>query len=270
MRWLERLENRLHWIAIPGVFKFLALFGVAISVAQWISPNMATAIAFDRDKILSGEVWRLFAFAFAPLGFFPLSAFGALFLVFGTLIAFLISDSLEEAWGPTRTTLYLITTWLGLVAGQFFFGVNLPIAGLFIYLSMFFAFATHYPRYEFRLFLILPVQVRWIAWLTFAMTFFSMMNAAALLGVFAASLFPYALWVLPPFIRDHKSLARAAIRRQKFQARSLDGTDEAFHRCEVCQRTDIDDPDLEFRTCLDGTEYCTEHLPESQSQDSTG
>lgn len=263
MHWLERLEKRLHWIAIPGIFKYLALFGVAISIAQWMSPAMAHAIAFDQKKILAGEFWRLFAFAFAPMGLIPPSAFGALALVFGTMIAFLVSDSLEEAWGPTRTTLYLITTWLGLVVGQFLFQIDIPIGGVFLYLSMFLAFATYFPRYEFRLFLILPVQVRWIAWFMFGMTLLSVLGSAPLFGVFAFALAPYALWVLPPFIRDRKALAKAAVRRQKFHAKASDGTDDAFHRCEVCQRTENDDPDLEFRTFLDGTEYCLEHLPES-------
>lgn len=265
MRWLERLENRLNWIAVPGLFRYLAIIGVAVSIAGWVSPAMARAIAFDRQAIMEGEFWRIFAFAFAPMGMFPPTVFGALFLVFGTLIAFLINDSLEEVWGPTRTTLYLIATWLGLVIGQFAFNPGLMIAGTYLYLSMFFAFATYFPRYEFRLFLILPVQVRWIAWFGFAMLLFSVLGSPPLTGVFAATLAPYALWILPKFLRDRKTLAEAAVRRRKFHARGADGAGGSFHRCEVCKRTEHDDPDLEFRTCLDGTEYCVDHLPESET-----
>jgi hypothetical protein len=267
MRWLERLENRLTWIAVPGLFKYLALLGVAVSIAGWVSPAMANAIAFDRQAILEGEFWRIFAFAFAPMGLFPPTLFGALFLVFGTLIAFLINDSLEEVWGPTRTTLYLIATWLGLVIGQFVFDPGVMTAGVFLYMSMFFAFATHFPRYEFRLFLILPVQVRWIAWFIFAGLVFSILGSPPLIGVVVATLISYALWVLPKFVRERKTLARAAVRRRKFHARSGDGAGESFHHCEVCKRTERDDPDLEFRTCLDGTEYCVDHLPESETGD---
>lgn len=267
MRWLERLENRLTWIAVPGLFKYLAIIGVLVTIWQWMMPSMAAAIAFDRQRILDGEVWRLFAFAFAPLGFLPPGMFGALGLVFGTLIAFLVNDSLEEIWGPTRTTLYLITTWLGLVVGQFVFNPPLMTAGTFLFMSMFFAFATHFPRYEFRLFLILPVQVRWIAWFGFAMVLFSVLGSPPLTGVFAATLVPYAIWILPQFVRERKTLARAAVRRRKFHARSGDGAGESFHHCEVCKRTERDDPDLEFRTCLDGTEYCVDHLPESETGD---
>jgi hypothetical protein len=53
----------------------------------------------------------------------------------------------------------------------------------------------------------------------------------------------------------------SAQRRRRFDAKKQPEGD-AFHTCEVCGRTDVTDPRLEFRVGHDGKEYCVEHLPE--------
>ncbi|MEM9238018.1 MAG: hypothetical protein AAGB14_14695, partial [Verrucomicrobiota bacterium] len=261
MRWLNSLENRLQWVAFPGLFKYLTMLGVVIFAWQWIDPTVVERIAFDRDKILSGEVWRIISFAFAPAGTFSISIFGVLFLFFAVMIAFLINDSLEEVWGPTRTTLYLLTAIVGLTIGMFLFDPGTLPAGRYIYSSMFLAFATYFPNYEFRLFFILPVKVRYLGWLTLALMILSGLLSPVMLCVVIPTLIPYALWVLPAELRGQAALAKAAKRRQEFTLSQLP-EHSAFHRCAVCNKTEHDDPDIEFRTMADGTEYCVECLPE--------
>lgn len=38
-------------------------------------------------------------------------------------------------------------------------------------------------------------------------------------------------------------------------------TETGFHRCHVCGRTEVTNPDLVFRVAADGEEYCQDHLP---------
>lgn len=264
MRWLERIESRLSWIAIPGLFKYLTLLGVVVYVAQWADPKVPTYIAFDRAKILDGEFWRLFTFAFAPTGTLGANMLGVLFMFFAVMIAFLVSDSLEQVWGPTRTTLYLLTAWILLVAGQLVVDLG-PLgrtSGSYLYSSMFLAFATFFPRYEFRLFLILPVQVRFLAWIILGFMLLSVVAQPGLLAVVLPTLIPYAIFVLPGIVGERKALADSAQRRRKFSKAAAD-TAEPFHRCADCGRTEQSDPDLDFRTLADGSEYCVDHLPES-------
>lgn len=261
MRWLNSLENRLQWVAFPGLFKYLTLLGVTVFAWQWVDPTVVERIAFDRDKILGGEVWRIISFAFTPAGSFAPSLFGALFLFFAVMISFLINDSLEEVWGATRTTLYLLTSIVGLTIGMFLFDPGTLPAGRYIYSSMFLAFATYFPNYEFRLFFILPVKVRYLGWLTLGLMIFSGLVSPVMLCVVIPTLIPYALWVLPAELRGKADLAKAAKRRQQFSL-AQQPESAAFHHCEVCHKTEHDDADLEFRTMLDGTEYCVEHLPE--------
>ena len=264
MRWLERLEDRLHWLAIPGLFRFLALTGVVTFAAQWIYPDIAGALAFDLRKILAGEVWRIVTFVFSPQGIFGFNAIGALFLYFAVMIAFLINDSLEQLWGSTRLTLFILTGWFGLIIGQTILGLFLPVsfpdAGLYLYLTTFFAFATYFPKVEFYIFFIIPIQVRWLAWIGFVFLAYSALTSYIAALMIVPALMPYALWVLPGFVRNRKNLAYAASRRKNFEAKQIP-EQEAFHRCATCNRTEHDSPDLEFRTFPDGTEYCLDHLP---------
>lgn len=264
MRWLERIEDRLHWLAIPGFFKYLAMLGVLISAVSWVQPGIAAAIAFDRQLILEGEYWRLFSFGLAPMGVFPFGVISVVILVFATFIAILVSDSLEQVWGPVRTSIYLLATWIGLALGPLLLDPQAPFIGTFLYLSMFFAFATYFPKVEFRILGIIPIQVRWIAWFGFVMMMLGLLANPRTISIVLPTLVPYSLWVLPAYLRSRKTLAEAAVRRRKFQSKALPEGD-AFHHCAECGRTEKTDPDLDFRTMLDGTEYCVDHLPDDSA-----
>ena len=250
----------MEWLHFPGLFKYLTFLGVIAYACQWARPGIALLLDFDRSKILSGEVWRVFTFLFAPMGMRSFSALGVFFLFFAVQIAFMISDSLEQAWGTTRTTLYILVGWLGLIIAHFAFAPYSLASGLLFAASMFFAFATLFPRVELMLFFIIPVQVRILAWIAAVILGLMVLtNPSSLVLVFPAML-PYLLWVLPDVIHSRKSLVKAAHRRRKFEVASRPES-QAFHRCETCGRTERDPGDLEFYTLPDGKEYCQEHLP---------
>ena len=54
-------------------------------------------------------------------------------------------------------------------------------------------------------------------------------------------------------------------RRRAFQGMVKERTEvevsTGFHRCHVCGRTEVTNPDLAFRIASDGEEYCQTHLP---------
>lgn len=259
MRWLDRIENRLHWLAFPGLFKWITLLGAIVFATQLANPHVVTAVAFNREAILAGEWWRLITFVFDPgIGFSPI---GALFFVFAVMIAFLIDNSLAHVWSTTRLTLYVIACWVALAVALWFLPAQADGAGRYLYLSMFFAFATYFPRHQFLMFAIIPVQVKYLAWLALGGLVLSAFQFPPAFLLLLAVTLPYALWVLPEVVINRKHLATAAVKRRDFKARQMPAH-EAFHRCETCGRTDISHPNLEFRTMEDGTEFCTEHLPE--------
>lgn len=258
MRILERIENRLHWIAFPGLFKWMMMLGAVVFASQLANPQLSEIIAFDRNAIIAGEWWRIITFIFDPgIGFSPL---GSLFFFFAVMIAFLIDNSLEQVWSTTRITLYILVSWISIGAALWFMPVFVPGAGSYLFTCMFFAFATYFPRYEFLLFLVIPVQVRFLAWLSFGLLLFSGISNPYSLILLLGIVLPYLIWVLPEYISGRKNLVVAAAKRKSFEAKSMPEK-EAFHRCETCDRTELTNPELDFRTMEDGTEYCVEHLP---------
>ncbi|HCQ80635.1 MAG TPA: hypothetical protein DIV46_11720, partial [Verrucomicrobiales bacterium] len=49
-------------------------------------------------------------------------------------------------------------------------------------------------------------------------------------------------------------------RRVKFQSQSNDGQNQTLHQCVVCKRTELSNPELDFRVAGNGDEYCLDHL----------
>ncbi len=261
MRWLENIERRLDWLHFPGLFKYLTFLGVIAFACQWVRPDIGLLLDYNRAAVFErGEVWRVFTFIFASMGGGGLSAISVLFLFFAVMISFLISDSLESAWGPTRTTLYILTAWIGMAASHLIFAPAWPGSGAMLYSSLFFAFATLYPKVEFTLFFLIPIQVRFLAMIGAILLAVNAFGWPSSLLIVIPAMLPYLLWVLPDVIHGRKSLVKAAHRRRKFNVSKMPET-VPFHQCEVCRRTERDSDDLEFFVMPDGKEYCAEHLP---------
>lgn len=230
-----------------------------VYLLQIVSPNIGDILEFDRSKILAGEVWRAVTFLFASSGMSGFSAIGALFLFCMASIAFMMSDTLEATWGVFRTSVFYYVGYIGLIIANFLYITPLFGSGFFIYMAAFLAFATLFPKVEFRIFFIIPVQIRWLAILYALFLLLEVSRTPSYFGYLALCYANYLLWAGIPALRGQARVVKAAQRRRRFQKDSY--MDEgAFHRCADCDRTDLSDPQLEFRMAIDGKEYCTEHL----------
>jgi hypothetical protein len=259
MLFLDKWERKFGWLSFPGLLKYYALFHVLVYLLQIVNPGIGVILEFDRAKIMDGEVWRAVTFLFADSGFGGLGAFGALFLFFMVMIAFLMNDSLEGAWGVFRTTVFHYTAVAGLLIANFLYAVPMPGSGFFVYSSAFLAFATLFPRHEFLMFLIIPVQVRWLAILLGAFLIIGTFSVPVYFGYLLLAFGNYLLWAGIPAMRGQARVVNAVARKRKFDKHKLD-EDEAFHHCKTCGRTEVSDPELEFRMAADGEEYCEDHL----------
>jgi len=259
MTLLDRLEKRFGWLAFPGLLRFYAIFHGMVYVLQWFRPDLGTLLEFDLGRIMAGEVWRAVTFLIASSGSIGAGFFGVLATLFFIMVAFMMSDALEEAWGVFRTTLFHLTGFLGLILANFLFPSLMPESGTLIYGAAFFAFATLFPKVEFLLFFILPVQVRFLAWLNVGVWLLAVLRDWRMLPFLLLGYSGYLLFAgLPALlmrIRGGGLGASAAPFRRKPEV-------EVFHNCEICQRTDLSDPGLEFRVGPDGREYCQDHVPQ--------
>jgi hypothetical protein len=261
MLFLDKWERKFGWLSFPGLLRYYALFHVLVYLLQIVNPAIGTVLDFDREKIMGGEVWRAATFLFADSGFGGLGAFGALFLFFMVMIAFMMNDALEGVWGVFRTSLFHYTGIAGLLIANFIYPAPMAGSGFFVYTSAFFAFATLFPKHEFLMFFVIPVQVRWLAILGGGLLVFGTLSDPIYLGFLILGFANYLLWAGIPALRGQARVVKSVARKRKFDKHKLDGG-EAFHLCKTCGRTEISDPELEFRMAADGEEYCGDHLPQ--------
>ncbi len=259
MQFLDKWERKFGWVSIPGFLRYYAIFHVLVYLLQFVNPEIGMLLEFDKGKILGGEVWRLITFLFASSGMGGIGGYGALLLFFMVMVAFMMSDALEGAWGVFRTSVFNYAGCLGLIIANFLYDIPLGGSGMLIYGSAFFAFATLFPKVEFLMMFIIPVQVRWLALLGAAYYLIGIIQAPLLAGYYLLGFANYLLWAGIPALRGQARIVEATSRRKRFQKNAYTNED-AFHRCVVCDRTDVSDPELEFRMATDGKEYCTDHI----------
>ncbi|GHC66094.1 hypothetical protein [Roseibacillus persicicus] len=267
MGFINSLEPRMRWLAFPGFFRGIAIIHFTLLIGLTIRPEVATNLIFDWEKIQAGEVWRLVSFLFLIFpSYVPLlGTVGAIvFAIFGLRIAFLVNDSLENAWGVFRTSLF----FFAIIIGQLFANCVLGATGLpyqiaggaYLELAAFFAFATLFPKHTFLLMLIIPVHV----WILAAISGFLLLaNSLSnpFLGFFVLFAFgPYLWWAFPLVIRNGRNQRKISKRRVEFQSKTKGGQATSFHKCKVCGATENTHPDLEFRVADNDEEICTDCL----------
>jgi hypothetical protein len=189
------------------------------------------------------------------------SLFSILFLVFVVNFMFMVSDGLENAWGTFKATMFYYTGIGLILVANFVYPFPIPASGIALYGAAFLAFATLFPKVEILLFLVIPVQVRFLGMIAGAMLIFSVISQPILLPFVLMAYANYVFWVAIPTLRGTSRVLESAQRKKRFHAATLNSA-EAFHTCATCKRSDVSDPRLEFRIGADGEEYCTDHLHE--------
>ena len=255
---LDKLERRLGFIAIPGLFRYIAALTALVFILYMIDRRYLLLIDLDIDLVRQGQVWRLVTYIFIPQlgGFFPAwlnAAFTVLFLIW-------VGDRLEEAWGAFRTTLFFLIGMVGTTIAAVVFGAR--FSNIMLYSSVFFAFARFYPDVVIFLFYILPLKVKWIAWIYAAMLLFQFVTGSmALRSAMIVAFANYILFFGRDIIAEARQRRDISDRKERFEAATRNTAVEPLHSCAVCGATELTDPNLDFRVARDGEEYCIPHLP---------
>lgn len=261
MSFLNRLERSLGRFAIENTSLYIIIGQVGFFLLALLGKDLTHLIYLRMDLVFAGEIWRPFTFIFEPPAM-PRGAFGIMFMVFGWMVFYMMGNALEHFWGVFRYNLFLGIGWLMTVAVAALFPRH-EATTLFIGTSVFLAFAYLNPDFEFLLFFILPVKVKWLAlltWIFLGYQFFSGNFAVKLL--IAASLANFFLF----FGSDILARMRGGQRRMQRQARQTAAKaagPEPRHTCKVCGKTDLSHPQLDFRycsKCANDECYCAEHI----------
>ena len=251
---IEKLENKYGRFAIPNLLRLILGMQAITFIIGLANQNLYKIIQFDAVLIRSGEIWRAFTYFGIPRTSDPI------FVIFALLILFIISEGLEEAWGSFRVNVYVFGGWVAVMLGVLImpYAINAVPSWALFYAPAFLAFATFFPDREFLLFFVIPVKVKWLGWLMGAVLIWGMLSRGN--PAYVVALANYLIAFVPGLIRGMKQRAETQARQADFKARSM-SEEEAFHHCEVCGRTEVDYPHLDFRMAGDGNEYCVDHLP---------
>ena len=259
-RWIHHLERRFGNLAIPGLLRIVVVFNALVYLLLQTRPELVDMLTLRPDRIMAGEVWRLVTYVFIP----PVVAsgtFSVLWVFFYLSLLWLFGDGLEQAWGSFKLNLYYLLGMAGTTVSALVLG-SPDATGVFLNLSLFFAFATLFPNYPFMLFFVLSVRVKWIALISLFLVLMRLVDGSMLERlIIVVSLANYLLFFGREWVRLWREQGRVAARQQKFQMAVKPEEDAALHHCKICGRTEVTAPDYEFRVAADGEEYCQLHLP---------
>jgi membrane associated rhomboid family serine protease len=257
MRWLDTLERRFGYLGIPGLIRIIVAFSALVFLLVRLNPDFISALDLNPERLRHGEIWRLVTYIFIP------QTFSFLWIIFVLWFLWFIGDGLEHAWGPFRLTLYFLVGMIGTTAAALFFGSN--FSNTMLIASLFYAFARFYPDQVIYVLFILPVKIKWVAWVSAAfllLGFFVNSNSYRVATV--AALSNYLIFFGPEIVYQARHRHEVSSRRRRFEVQSRSET-EPLHKCAVCGATELSDPNLDFRVARDGEEYCLAHLPKMES-----
>lgn len=280
--WLDKLERKFSRYAIPNLMTYIIILYAAGFVLNLINPTFYSQfLSLDAGKILQGQIWRIVTFIIQP------PSDSLIFIVFVLYLYYMIGKQLEAAWGAFRFNLYFFSGMLFIVIGAILAflltGAVLPMDTWYLNLSLFFAFAALYPDIQLLLFFVIPIKIKWLAMLDGLYFVYAIVQAflpaygGGVYGIYykanALAAFISILNFIIFFLssRNMKPYSPGQMKRKNDFKRKMRQAERpvnvyangAKHRCAVCGRTEMDDPNLEFRYCskCNGNyEYCQDHL----------
>lgn len=281
---LNKLEKNLGKYAIPNLMKYLIggyVIGYILMLMSGVTnvnfiPYMTLEPYYIIHKL---QIWRIFTWIMIP------GTTNIFFFAIMLLLYYQLGSVLENAWGVFRFNAYIFGGMLFTLLGAFIlYGVYTAITGLpfhtvggyfsmhYINLSIFLAFAICFPDMQVLLFFIIPVKMKWMAVFYGVLILLSIISTGWSGRVaIICSLLNFAVFYLSS--RNYRRLdPRDIYRRQEFKRKVRQGQAQnttrshgqvSRHKCAICGRTELTNPELEFRFCskCNGNyEYCNDHL----------
>lgn len=268
---------------IPNLMLYIALGNAIVMIMAMVNGGniIYELLCFDKAKILQGQVWRLITYVFTQSGG---GFLGLVFLYF----FYMLGRYVESSMGTLKFNLFYFS---GVILMDVFAMVFSPMyptqlymsTAYYLHLSLILLFATTHPDEQFVILFIIPIRAWIMAVIYLVLVLVDVVNLP-----FPHCLFPLvALGNYFLFVgSDIKNLlpftwrARLSKKKQKKTgtipftrpepgpyATPKKDTTPYTHRCTVCGRTDVSNPELEFRYCsrCNGYHcYCEEHISNHQ------
>ena len=271
---------------VPNLMLYICLGTAVVYVMSQMAGNnfLYQLLVFDRSLILRGQIWRLFTY---PLTY---SAGSLLLTAISLLCYYSVGRAMENMWGTLRFNLFYLTGVVMMDVYCMIFGGYASVS--YLNLSLFLSYATLFPDAHFLLFFIIPIKAWVFALFDLVVTLVDVFRFSFPVFLFPYNLFPlialanYFLFfgkdvmnVIPMSWRANarrlfRNKGPKAAKPQKgpkvipfdagsYQASHAEPQAPYTHRCTVCGRTDVSNPELEFRYCSKCKGYycyCQDHI----------
>lgn len=270
LRAVDRWCVRHPRFGVPNLILYIIIGNIAVYFISMMDTThlFTSMLAFSAAGLLRGEVWRLVTFVFVP------QSGGLIFLAISLYFYYFIGSSLEREWGAAKFTVYYLSGMLfQIVFGLLvflLFKADILFTGYYLNLGMFFVFATFYPDLRVLLFFFIPIKVKWLALIDLGYFVMDILRIP-----FPANLVPVVVllhyvvfcggWLFD-FLRPARRQQRKKtvdFRREAARIRHEQAQKPYNRRCDVCGRTDVSNPELEFRYCSRCAGYhcfCQDHI----------
>lgn len=150
-----KIKRFFRNIAIENLMTYIAASMAIIFVGDLFTDGMMSSfLSFNRDAILQGQVWRLITFLMLPQSSSPI------WIVFSIYFYWFIGKETENQWGSHNLTMYFLTGAVLLIASGFATGYT---NASFLYFSLFLVYAHLNPYHQFLMFMVIPIEARWMA-----------------------------------------------------------------------------------------------------------
>ena len=261
MNWVNRLERRFGRYAISNLIYYVIGVNFIIFLMMMFDKTgiVYSTLNLDPELILRGEIWRLVTFIFIPPNTSPL------WILFTLYVYYLVGSSLEREWGSFKFNIYYLIGMVATIATAFITGSS---TGFYLNLSLYLAFAFLFPNFEFLIFFVLPVKVKYLAalywiYLAFIVITGSPSDKIAVL----ASVVNFFVFFGTEFKGTLKLRRQVHHNRKRFFDEIA--STPPIHTCAVCGITEKIDPKIDFfycKTCGGFDEYCAKHINDHQHQ----
>ena len=220
---LNKLERMVRRIAIPNLMLYISAGMLLVYLMTYLFPgsfvlggqesNLFGLLALERYGLFHGQLWRLITFMFLP------PSTSILFILFSLYFYYLIGVNLERHWGTARFNLYYLLGIIGSILAALITGYG---TNTFLNYSLFFAFAVLFPDTQIMLFFVIPIKIKYLAFLNAAFFAISLVVAVwrfdwATVASILASLINFFLFFGGDFFRRIREQRKYAATRRNFR-----------------------------------------------------
>lgn len=158
VNWIDKLERKFRRVGIPNLMLFVVGGNLIVYIFDLLFAakgigSFSGFLTFVPSLIAQGQVWRVLTFIFVP----PNTSI--VWIVFTLYFYYIVGTSLESAWGTFRFTFYYLIGMIGTIIAGLITGIG---TGIYLNLSLFFAYAVLFPNNQVLLFFLIPIKVKWL------------------------------------------------------------------------------------------------------------